>query len=330
MGMKALVKIGTVLAGYVAAVLVANAAVAVRIADTSGPDAQASAGMYAFGDGLLFVAVFGAADLVPTGLALWFLRPFRWFWVGLSATAVTFAITAILAASVYAVAACLTLPRESPLMEWAAFAVLRMLAASPLAAVFVLGGVISPGRASRWALLAAAGTEGAVAAYAVLHWFAGCCFIRMPFDPAGPPIVKSEGRLGCILTNGRGSASPFRSFRHRDSQQGGTVFTLLAAACASAYADPCQADDQPAREDKPDALQKANHFTQLQVTWGKLRSSCPNPNLWPTPWPRITRSTVRLNWGAMAGFSGIHRRSESGRCCQTPPECPGPIGSAVA
>ena len=60
----------------------ASAAVAVRIANTSGPDAQASAGMYAFGDGLLFIAVFSAVAIFPTGLALCFLRPCRWFWVG--------------------------------------------------------------------------------------------------------------------------------------------------------------------------------------------------------------------------------------------------------
>jgi hypothetical protein len=175
--MNAFVKFGVVLVGYVAAVLAASAAVAVRVANTSGPDAQASAGMYAFGDGLLFVAVFSAVALFPTGLALYFLRPFRWFWVVLSMAALTIAVTAILAASVYAVAGCLTLPRESPLMVWAALAVMRMLASPPLAAAFVLGGVIAPSRASRWALLAAGGIEGAVAAYAVLHWFAGCCYI---------------------------------------------------------------------------------------------------------------------------------------------------------
>jgi hypothetical protein len=175
--MKAFAKLGVVLAGYVAAVLAASAAVAVRVANTSGPDAQASAGMYAFGDGLLFVAVFSAVALFPTGLAFYFLRPFRWFWVVLSMAALMIAVTAILAASVYAVASCLTLPRVSPLMVWAALAVLRMLAAPPLAAVFVLGGVIAPSRTSRWALLAAGGIEGTVAAYAVLHWFVGCCYI---------------------------------------------------------------------------------------------------------------------------------------------------------
>jgi hypothetical protein len=101
MDIKALVKFGVVLAGYVAAVLVASAAVAVRVANTSGPDADASAGMYAFGDGLLFIAVFSAVGLFPTGLALWFLRPYRWCWVVLSIGAVTITATALLAASAW-------------------------------------------------------------------------------------------------------------------------------------------------------------------------------------------------------------------------------------
>jgi hypothetical protein len=73
--MKSFVKFGVVLAGYLAAVMAASAAVAVRVANTSGPDAQASAGMCVFGDGLLFVAVFSAVAIFPTGLALYFLRP---------------------------------------------------------------------------------------------------------------------------------------------------------------------------------------------------------------------------------------------------------------
>ncbi len=175
--MKALIKFALVVAGYVAAVLLASAAVAVRIANTSGPDAQASAGMYAFGDGLLFIAVFSAVAIFPTGLALWFLRPYRWFWIALSITALMIAATGFLAAAINGVASHLTLPRESPLMIGAALAVLRMLLAPPLAAAFGLAGVIASNRASRWSLLAAAGTEAAVAGYAVLHWFVGCCYI---------------------------------------------------------------------------------------------------------------------------------------------------------
>ena len=46
-----------------------------------------------------------------------------------------------------------------------------MLVSPPLAAAFVLAGIIAPSRTSRWVLLAAAGIEGAVAMYAVLQWY---------------------------------------------------------------------------------------------------------------------------------------------------------------
>ena len=67
--------------------------------------------------------------------------------------------------------------RESLLSALAALAALRTLVSPPLAAVFVVAGVVAPSRASRWALLAAGGGEATVATYAVLHWFAGCCYI---------------------------------------------------------------------------------------------------------------------------------------------------------
>ena len=54
--MKPFVKIAVVAGGYLAAFLMASAVVAIHFATTSGPNAQASSGMYAFGDALLFVA----------------------------------------------------------------------------------------------------------------------------------------------------------------------------------------------------------------------------------------------------------------------------------
>jgi hypothetical protein len=47
---KPLLKVGVVAVGYIAAFLVASAAVGVRLANTSGLDAQASSGMYVFGE----------------------------------------------------------------------------------------------------------------------------------------------------------------------------------------------------------------------------------------------------------------------------------------
>lgn len=62
-----------VIGGYIAAFLIAWAAVSIQAAGTSSADAQASSGMSAFGDAVLFVVVFGVAALVPTGAAFFFL-----------------------------------------------------------------------------------------------------------------------------------------------------------------------------------------------------------------------------------------------------------------
>jgi hypothetical protein len=131
--MKPLLKVAVVAGGYIAAFLMAYATVAIRVANTSGPDAQASSGMYAFGDAVLFVAVFGVAALVPTGAALVFLRPYRRFWTVLSALGLAVAVTGITAALLFAVGRHAT---SSPLATWAGLSVLRILVAPLLALTF--------------------------------------------------------------------------------------------------------------------------------------------------------------------------------------------------
>ncbi len=101
--MNASFKVGAVVGGYVAAFLVASAAVGIRLANTSGPDTQASSGMYAAGDALLFAAVFGVAALVPTGAALFFLRPYRRFWTVLSTFSLGVAVTGLAAVALFAI-----------------------------------------------------------------------------------------------------------------------------------------------------------------------------------------------------------------------------------
>ena len=54
--------------------------------------------MSAFGDFLLFSGLFGFSSLVPTTLALWFLRQFVRFWNGLSTVSLCFATTGPVAA----------------------------------------------------------------------------------------------------------------------------------------------------------------------------------------------------------------------------------------
>ena len=71
--MSGLMKVGLVIGGYLAACLIASGAVYVNQLFTDNVASQASAGMSAFGDFVLFVVVFGVLALFPTGLALYFL-----------------------------------------------------------------------------------------------------------------------------------------------------------------------------------------------------------------------------------------------------------------
>lgn len=163
-------------AGYGAAFLIASAVVAIRVANTSGPDAQASSGMYAFGDFALFVAVFGLLALAPTGAALYFLRPYRRLWVVLSSLALVAALTGVAAVLLYALGRHAVAP--SALATWAAFSVLRILLAAVLAPAFLVFALLSAHRSPRFALLAATVLEVAVAAYAGFVWFLPLIFHR--------------------------------------------------------------------------------------------------------------------------------------------------------
>jgi hypothetical protein len=165
--MKSSLKVTVVAGGYVAAFLAASAAVAIRMATTRG-DPQAAGGMYAFGDSVVFVAVFGVLALVPTGGALYFLRPYRRFWMVLSLLCLAVAVTGLTAAILFAVGRHAT---PSPLATWAGLSVLRILVAPLLALTFLVCALFTPHRSPRLAFLAATTIEAAVTAYAGAGWF---------------------------------------------------------------------------------------------------------------------------------------------------------------
>lgn len=66
-------KVSLVIGGYILACLIAGGVVYVNSLFTQNATTQASAGMYAFGDLILFVSVCGFLALIPTGLAVYFL-----------------------------------------------------------------------------------------------------------------------------------------------------------------------------------------------------------------------------------------------------------------
>jgi hypothetical protein len=166
--MKSSLKVTVVAGGYVAAFLAASAVVAIRMATTRG-DPQAAGGMYAFGDSILFVAVFGVLALVPTGGVLYFLRPYRRFWMVLSLLCLAVAVTGLTAAILFAVGRHATPP--SPLATWAGLSLLRILVAPLLALAFLVCALFTPHRSPRFAFLAATAIEAVVTACAGAVWF---------------------------------------------------------------------------------------------------------------------------------------------------------------
>jgi hypothetical protein len=160
------VKAGIVLAGYAGAFAAALIALDQRLRATAhNPDVQASSGMYAFGDGLLFLYVFGLVALLPTALALYHLRPLRKFWSALAVGALALASTGLAAALVVLLS---NQPQfQSVLMLPAMVCVLRLLLAPVLGSTFIVCALFAPETRARWMLGIAAAIECAAGA----AWF---------------------------------------------------------------------------------------------------------------------------------------------------------------
>ena len=167
--MKPIYKLGLVMLGYLAAFVIASVVTAIRIALTSGPEAQASSGMYAFGDAFLWLNVFGICAAVPTGAALYVLRPYRRFWELIGFTALVVAATGVMSALAF------SFGRAAEEIEflgvWAQLSPIRMLVSPLLAFVFLVCALVSPRGYLRIALLSAALMEMVVTGYIGLVWF---------------------------------------------------------------------------------------------------------------------------------------------------------------
>ncbi|MBX7244272.1 MAG: hypothetical protein K1X53_02165 [Candidatus Sumerlaeaceae bacterium] len=155
-----------VIAGYAVAILLAAVVVVLQTAFTNVSDRQAAPGMFAFGDTLLFLAVFGVAAIPATCIAFYFLRPVRRFWTVLAVSGSIVAATGLPASAIYAAAQ--SAGTGSPLHAWSAVAVLRVFAAPLFAMTFFLAGLFAPIRAAQVALLTAAAIE--VTAFAWIAW----------------------------------------------------------------------------------------------------------------------------------------------------------------
>lgn len=167
--MKPWAKSGVVAGGYAAAFALASVAVYLRIKGyENDPAAQASQGMYAAGDTMLFVFVFGMASLLPTGLALYYLRTAQRFWSVIAACGLALAATGVVAAMLYW-AERLQPQWASVLSGWPALAVLRTLGAPLVAAALIVCAALAPFPHARRMLWIAVLCEGAASA----PWFFG-------------------------------------------------------------------------------------------------------------------------------------------------------------
>lgn len=169
-------KIGIVAGGYAAAAVVALAAVGVDVATTRSAQAQASSGMLAFGDALLFVAVFGVAALAPTGIALFFLRPYRPVWIALATIGVGVAFTGLAAAALFSADRHAAAP--APIATLADVSVLRILLAPIVALVAFVCAAFSPHRWPRLTLLAVGIAEMGVGTFGAMVWIVPMLFAR--------------------------------------------------------------------------------------------------------------------------------------------------------
>jgi hypothetical protein len=162
--MSRLYKLLVILAGYAAALLVSFAAFYVWRKINPSPDA--SGGMQAFGDSLGFLGLFGLLALIPTALALFFLRPFEKFWTAFSIACLALAATGPVAALMMS-----RTPSSSSAALIGLFGLLKVLGAPLFGLAFLLCTAIAPTRRSRWVLLTATMIEFAVGGYAFFFLF---------------------------------------------------------------------------------------------------------------------------------------------------------------
>ena len=148
--MNPFAKVSLVIAGYGIAAAVAALVVACHLIAIGGPTLPAYSGMNAFGDSLLFLAVFGVGAILPTGAVLFFLRPYEAFWRRFSVVALVFALTSVAAFIVVTIA-------SGSVMTGVAFP--RILVAPLFSLNFLVSGCIAPHRGSRMALFVATGIE---------------------------------------------------------------------------------------------------------------------------------------------------------------------------
>lgn len=163
-------KLSIVLAGYALAFVASIVAAVLYDRQFTPADNQAMGGMIAGGQMMLSFAVFACLSLVPTGLALWFLRGSRRFWSAFSAAGVAFA-TAGLAAVLTPLVAGRAMATTPALVLVGLVGIVQMFGSPLWIGGFVLFAMLAPERDLRRRMLVAAAIEVVIAACGLVHFF---------------------------------------------------------------------------------------------------------------------------------------------------------------
>lgn len=163
-------KTGVVIGGYLLALVAGCGAMAGYQQRFSPADLQAMGGMIAGGEMLFGGAVLALVALVPTALALWFLRRRRGLWSALSLAGLAFAALG-LAAAVMVLATRGSGPtRSAPVLAIELLGIVQMLGSPLWTSAFVLFALLAPAPDLRRRMFVAAAMEIVVALCALVHF----------------------------------------------------------------------------------------------------------------------------------------------------------------
>src|SRR5262245_20398477 len=168
------IKLAVVLAGYVLAFVTSSVLVAIDDRQFSPADNQAMGGMIAGGEMMYGIAVFLLVALVPTALALWFLRRHRKSWSLVTNACLGFAVAGLVA--VLAMVATRGAAARVPVLALIGLFSLAQMLGSPLwIATFGLFALLAPACDLRMRMIVAAAIEVVIA---------GCGLVLFLLQPA--------------------------------------------------------------------------------------------------------------------------------------------------
>ncbi len=162
-------KVALVCTGYLLAFVAGGVASYLYNVRVSKLPYDTSGGMYAGGELLASIAAFLVVALVPTLLALWFLRRNGTFWQSTALASLGFAVVGLLAVLTPLVT------RESPRhpvhVLFSLLGLAQLLGMPLWTVAFVLFAVLAPTPRAKRLLVAAVGIELVIGACAAIHWF---------------------------------------------------------------------------------------------------------------------------------------------------------------